>query len=389
MKVMRRITALLKKFKTPKLQFALGFSVVTLLSVILGIVKFIQISAAMAQHAGGPPPEAVTTMLVANAPWQKTIEAVGTLVPSQGVTLAAEEAGKVSKISFESGDQVEAGTILVELDTTVEDAELRGAEATQKRALEDLERAKILRKKNVMSEADLDRANAEATEATSKVESLRATIARKRIIAPFSGRTGIRKVNLGQYLTPGVEVVPLHVLDPLYLNFSLPQREAASVSKGLTVQLSIAGLDASVEGRIHALDPQLNQETRLLDVQATVPNASGELRPGMFAKVQVVLPESDRLIAVPTSSISYAPYGDMVWVVEKLKGPNGDEYSGVRQQVVKLGGRRGNQIAVLTGLKEGEEIVTSGTFKLRPGAAIVVRNELAPPNDAEPKPSES
>lgn len=383
----------MSRFKnlTEKKKILLGVGTVLVVIVLLGVVKFIKIRSAIAQNAAfAPPPEAVTSLVVKNLSWQRSLSAVGTLIASQGVTLAAEEPGKVVKIGFESGDKVEAGRVLVELDTSVESANLKGAEATLKRAKEELERTKLLKSKSIASQSDLDRANADASAAEAQVESLKAVIELKKVVAPFNGRTGIRMVNVGEYLSAGESVVPLHVLDPLFLNFTLAQREAALVQIGNEVVLKVSGMeDRVVKGKVHAINPQLDEKTRTLQVQATIPNTDESLKPGMFAAVEVILPQVDSVIAIPTSSISYAPYGDMVWVIEAMKAADGADYKGVRQQVVKLGAKRGDQVAVLSGLKEGEEIVTSGVFKLRPGGAIAVNNDFAPTNDPNPQPEQS
>jgi membrane fusion protein (multidrug efflux system) len=222
------------------------------------------------------------------------------------------------------------------------------------------------------------------------VGEIRATIERKKIRAPFTGLLGIRQVNLGQYLTAGDPVVPLQSLQPVYVNFTVPQQEAGKVQAGGGVRVSFEGMaGAELAGSITAVDSIVDPATRNVQVQATFANADGRLRPGMFVQAQVVLSAASPIVALPASAISYAPYGDSVFVVADLEAPNSQSYRGVRQQFVKLGGARGDQVAVVSGVKEGEEVVTSGAFKLRNGAAVRVHNEIQPGNDPAPKPEDN
>jgi membrane fusion protein (multidrug efflux system) len=253
-----------------------------------------------------------------------------------------------------------------------------------------LKRAKELSEKKVISQAEYDRWDAEAKTAEATAESYRATIARKTIRAPFAGILGIRLINLGQYLAGGDPIVSLQSLDPIYVNFSLPQQVVAALKVGAEVNVMVEGADSVVAtGKISAINSLINAATRNLEVQASFRNQNQKLRPGMFVEVQVVGKESSSVIALPASAINYAPYGDSVFIVEDVTGQDGSTYRGVRQQFVKLGGSRGDQVAVLSGIKPGEEIVSSGVFKLRPGAAIEVNNSVMPSNDPDPKPEDS
>ena len=219
---------------------------------------------------------------------------------------------------------------------------------------------------------------------------IRATIERKVIHAPFSGVLGIRQVHLGQYLSAGDPVVPLQSLDPIYVNFGVPQQEAGQLRIGRRVRLTADNLDnVAVFGRVTALDSVVDETTRNVKVQATFANPNGKLRPGMFVEVEATAGASQSIIALPASAISYAPYGDSVFVVSDMKDPAGKPYRGVRQQFVKLGATRGDQIAVISGVKPGEEVVTSGVFKLRNGAAVQVNNKVKPGNNKAPKPEDS
>jgi membrane fusion protein (multidrug efflux system) len=231
---------------------------------------------------------------------------------------------------------------------------------------------------------------AEAEQTEARVGEIRATIDRKRIRAPFAGVLGIRQVNVGQYLNGGDPVVSLQALDPIYVDFAVPQQEVGRVSVGHGVEVSGEGLaQAKGSGRVAAIDSIVDEATRNVRVRATFDNAARSLKPGMFVEARVALGAGTRSVTLPTSAIHYAPYGDSVYVVEEMQGPNGQSYRGVRQQVVRLGPSRGDQVAVLSGIAAGEEIVSSGVFKLRPGAAVFVNNEVMPENNAAPEPEDS
>jgi membrane fusion protein (multidrug efflux system) len=217
-----------------------------------------------------------------------------------------------------------------------------------------------------------------------------ASIGRKTIRAPFSGVLGIRQVNLGQYLKPGDPIVELQSLDPVYVNFDVPQEQLGALRVGADVHVTAQGIEKSAAtGKITAINSVVDEGTRNVEVQATLPNREQKLRPGMFVEAEVVLGVDSQVVALPGSAISYAPYGNSVFIVGPMKGKDGKEYNGVRQQFVKLGVSRGDQVAVLTGVKPGEEVVTSGVFKLRSGAAVVVNNKVQPSNNPAPKPEDS
>lgn len=356
----------------------------------LGTVKYRQIQAASAQGASfQPPPEAVTTVVARQESWPSSIRGIGTVEASQGVTVSADLPGVVEKIHFTSGRPVRAGEVLVVLDTSQERAQLAAAESARDLARLNLERMRGLADKGIISRSDFDRAAAESAQGEARVGEIRATIERKVIRAPFSGVLGIRKVNLGQYLSGGDPVVPLQSLRPVYVNFSVPQQAVGRLRIGTDVRVTAEGQDAFEPGRITAVDSVIDEATRNVQVQATFANADGRLRPGMFVEVGIEQGESTPVIALPASAISYAPYGDSVFIVEDVKGPDGKPYRGVRQQFVKLGGARGDQVAVVSGVKPGEEVVSSGVFKLRPGAAVQVNNKIKPSNSPEPRPEDS
>jgi membrane fusion protein (multidrug efflux system) len=357
----------------------------------LGFVKFRQIQTAIGQAAAfTPPPEAVTTIVAQQEQWPSTLNAIGTMAAVQGVNVSADLPGTVERIAFDSGQWVHEGEVLALLDTRQERAQLEAAESQRDLARINFERMKGLLDELVVSRAEFDRATADQRQTDARVGEIKATIARKTIRAPFSGVLGIRKVNLGQYLSGGDPLVTLQSLNPIYVNFDVPQQSASEVRVGRNVHITAEELVGSAfEGRITAIDPLVNESTRNVKVQATLVNPAGKLRPGMFVETEVVLSAPSAIVTLPASAISYAPYGDSVFIVADLKNDKGQTYRGVRQQFVKLGAARGDQIAVVSGVKAGEEVVTSGVFKLRNGAAVLVNNKVKPANSRAPKPENS
>lgn len=359
--------------------------------VVIGMVKISQMRTAIAASSSfQPPPEAVTTTVAQTEQWPATLSAIGSVVAVQGVTVSADLPGVVEKIAFQSGARVRQGDLLVQLDTSQERAQLAAAESAGRLAALNLERMRGLHQEGVIAQAEYDRVQAESQQASARMAEIRATIERKRIRAPFSGVLGIRQVNLGQYLNPGNPVVPLQVLDPIYVNFAVPQQQIAQLRVGAVVRVTAEGLPGvEPTGKVTAFDAVVDEATRNVQVQATFANRDGALRPGMFVDARVFQGAGRPVVPLPASAVNYAPYGDSVFIVEEMKGPDGKAYRGVRQQVVKLGGTRGDQVAVLSGVKPGEEVVTSGVFKLRPGAAVQVNNEVQPANSPTPEPEDS
>lgn len=356
----------------------------------LGFVKFQQVQEAIAQNASfTPPPEAVTTIIAKNERWPTTLNVIGTAAAVQGVTVSADLPGIVSRIAFESGASVQEGDILVQLDTKQEQAQLAAVEATRDLARLNFERMRGLIDEGAITRAEYDRSAAEEKETGAKVEEIRAMIERKTIRAPFSGILGIRQVNLGQYLSPGDAVVLLQSLDPIYVNFGVPQQDSSKVVIGRDVRVTLEDVAAAeFIGRVTAINAVVDEATRNVQVQATLSNPKNTLRPGMFVQAEVLLGASNALVTLPATAISYAPYGDSVFVVADLKDVQGKTYRGVRQQFVKVGPSRGDQIAIPSGVKGGEEVVTSGVFKLRNGAAISIDNKVQPSNRKAPKPED-
>ncbi|HET9831051.1 MAG TPA: efflux RND transporter periplasmic adaptor subunit [Vicinamibacterales bacterium] len=357
----------------------------------LGFVKVKQVQNMIAQGAAyQPPPESVTTIVAAKDQWPSTLTAIGTVAAVRGVTVSADLPGVVDRIAFESGQAVHEGDVLAVLDTRQERAQLAAAEAQRDLSRVNYERIQGLLDERVVSRAEFDQANANERQSRARVGEISAAIERKTIRAPFSGVLGIRRVNLGQYLSAGDALVTLQALNPIYVNFGVPQQAMADARAGRLVRVTTddrAGL--LIEGRITAIDSVVDESTRNMQAQATVANANGALRPGMFVQTEVVVGTTAPVISLPASAISYAPYGNSVFVVSDLKDSNGKVYRGVRQQFVKVGAARGDQIAIESGVKAGEEVVTSGVFKLRNGAAVLVNNKVRPGNNPAPKPENS
>ena len=359
----------------------------------LGFVKFTQIQGYIKLAKSGafePPPTAVTTEVAKQSEWQPTLEAVGSIAAVNGVTVSTDLAGIVREIAFESGNKVHAGDLIVRLDTTQEEAQLHQAEAQRDWAAVTLKRDKDLVEKHAISQSDYDNAEASYRQSQASVDQFKALIARKTLRAAFDGVAGIRQVNLGQYLKEGDPVVTLQSFDPIYANFMLPQQDLSKLAVGQPVTLRIDAYgDRSFNGVITAINCLVDQATRNVQVQATLANPDARLRPGMFAKVSVLMSNTKNVIAIPATAIHYAPYGDSIFIVSQMKDQTGKEYKAVKEQFVKVGQSRGDMISIVSGLKPGEEVVTSGVFRLKSGAHIVVNNEIKPESELAPTPSDS
>ena len=364
---------------------------IILLVGVLGGVKGLQIKRMIAQgEAYVPPPTPVTTAAVQSASWPSELTAVGSLEAFQGVMVTAELPGKVVKIALEPGSAVKAGDLLVQQDTSSEIAQLRSAQASMELARLNLQRAKELLPSNVITQSSYDNAEAQYKQAAAQVDAIEATIAKKTIRAPFAGRLGIRQINLGQALNEGDPIVSLQSMDPIFVNFQLPQQELIKVRQGLSVKLTTDALPGMVvAGTITAINPQVDSATRNIRIQATVENPDEQLRPGMFVNVAVALPEQRAVLTIPSTAVLYAPYSDSVFVVENKK-EDGSDGGGqiVRQQFVRLGVTRGDYVAIASGLEKGQTVVSTGSFKLRNGQSVVVDNTLSPEFKLSPKPEE-
>jgi len=374
------------KGKKKPILIAIGAVVLTVIA--LGGVKAAQIRSMIAAgKAYVPPPQAVTTAEVSEVHWQSELTAVGSLVAVQGVTVSSEVPGTVKVIAFDSGQMVKKGELLVRLDTSTEQAQLDSAEASARLSRLDLQRMKKLRAVGAGSEADLDNATARAAQAVAAVENVKSIIAKKTIRAPFSGRVGIRQIDLGEVLQPGAPIVSLQSSNPIYVEFSLPQQALSQVEAGNPVTVTTDAFpDRTWDGKVEVVDARIDMDTRNFTVRALVDNPSGELRPGMFVDVRVLRPETRTLLVIPARAVLFAPYGDSVYVTKEKQTNSGEAQQVAEQVFVRLGERRGDLVAVTSGLKPGDTVVSTGAFKLQNGMAVMVRNDLAPEASTEPNP---
>ncbi len=364
-------------------------------SLLVGAIIFAKLGqfTAMGEAAQNMvlPPETVTAMLVEARQWEQTIVTTATVTAVQGVMVSAETSGRVTRIDFESGSTVNTGDVLIQLDTASEDAQLASARATSALAEASLTRVRKLSKQNLTSQDALDSAVAKVKETIAQAHNVRALIAKKTIRAPFSGRLGLRQINLGQILREGDAIVPLHTLDPIYVDFSIPQKTLLRITPGLEVRVTVdAAPDVTFIGKILATNPDVDLATRSVRVRAKIANPDEVLRAGMFANATVVMPEKQTVLPVTATAIAYATFGDSVFVIEEQKNKQSGETEKVlRQQFIRLGQARGDFVDVIDGLKAGESVVTSGVFKLRSGMKVIIDNTLAPEPSLDPQPSDS
>ena len=352
--------------------------------------KFLQIGKMMSMpHT--MPPTTVTSASVKEEDWAPRLTAVGSVSAVQGAVVSTELAGVVSEINFDSGAQAKKGEVLMKLDASQEEALLRSAEADAQLARTDLERARDLAMKKVVSGAELDSAQSKFRRMNAVVDQMRSSIAKKTVIAPFDGQLGIRQVNVGQMINAGQQVVGLTALDPVYVDFALPDQYLSKLAKDLEVTVRSDAFPGRLfKGKLTAINSMVDPVTRNVPLQATLENPDHALHPGMFAKVEVALAETKKTIVIPGSAVSYAPYGDSVFVIEKQKDPKtGKESDMLRQQFVRVGEARGDFVAVTQGLKAGQTVVSTGVFKLRNGMAVTVNNDLAPKPELNPKPPDT
>lgn len=334
------------------------------------------------------PPTTVTSAKVQKADWRPTLTAVGSITPVQGATISAELPGMVAEIGFESGRPVKKGDLLVKLDASAEQAQLRSAQADLALAKAEYERSQNLVKGNVISKAESDAATAKYSQAKAAVENMQSLIDKKEIRAPFDGIAGIREVNPGQMVPAGQKLVTLQALDKVFVGFSLPQQDLAKVKVGLPVTMTTDAIEGrEFTGTLSAIDSAVDPATRAVSLQATIDNADHALRAGMFARVEVTLPEAKSTLFIPTTAVAYAPYGNSVYLIESKKDDKtGKSTFATRQQFVRTGEARGDFVAVDEGLKEGQEIVSTGVFKMRNGMHVAVDNKLAPKGRLNPTP---
>jgi membrane fusion protein, multidrug efflux system len=324
--------------------------------------------------ANRPEPEfPVTAMVIKSQDWTPTIEAIGFVEPNQGVTLSTELAGTIDQIAFESGMDVKADRLLISLDSSVEKANLRSSTARLPAARAKFERYKNLYTKNSISRDQLDDAEASYRSLEADIESLKATIARREVRAPFAGVVGLRNVFLGQYMEPGTEIVRLEDISVMRLRFTVPQTDISKISLGQTIKISVdAYPQTEFSGKISAIEPAVNYQSGLIQVQADIPNNGGKLRSGMFARASIVLPTIKDQVVLPQNAITFTLYGENVYVIQEKGG-----VKRVTQHVIKVGERRGNDAHILSGIKAGDEVVLSGQVRLSNDTKVKVEKNDA------------
>lgn len=374
---------------------SLAAGAVFLLGVLLfvGAIAGVKMAQFRAMAAAGEsmetPAESVSTFEVEAREWPRFLRTIGSIEPIRGVILQAEAPGVVRKIHFSNNQQVEAGELLVQLDVEVEKAQLRAAEASARLARTEFERAEALRRTDAVPASELDRAQANLDRALAEIENLQAVINRKTIRAPFDGTLGIRRINLGQYVSPGTPIVALDAYDQVYVNFSLPQQDLPRLRTGMSIQLTTDAFPGnSFPGELTAISPRVDPVTRSVELQGTLENPQGLLRAGLFARVQVNLPQVDEVLVIPASAIAFAPYGNSVYTVEQRTDEERARGRGVaRQRFIRTGERRGDFVVVLDGLKHGDAVVSAGVFKLRNGSLVEIHNDDPPQPEMNPRPA--
>jgi membrane fusion protein, multidrug efflux system len=337
------------------------------------------------------PPTTVSSAVVKEEDWAPTLSAVGSISAVQGAIVSTELGGIVSEVGFQSGSEAKKGEVLLKLDSSSEEALLHTAEADLELARANLQRERDLAARKVVSKQELDAAESTFGQKQGTVDNMRAFIAKKQVRAPFDGQLGIRQVNVGQMINSGQQVVSLQALDPLYVDFALPQQELSKLAPGLEALVRTDAVPGrEFKGKLTALNSMVDTVTRNVTLQATFENPDHALKPGMFVKINIALPEKGKTLVIPGSAVSYAPYGDSVFVIDKKKDPKtGKETQTLRQAFVRVGEARGDFISVTQGLKAGDEVVSTGVFKLRNGMAVTINNDLAPKPLMNPTPADS
>jgi membrane fusion protein (multidrug efflux system) len=351
----------------------------------LAYIKYEQISTLINSGKNFvPPPTTTTSFDVKKTSWEQTLSSIGSLEATKGLIITADISGRISNVLFEAGSEVKAGDLLIQQDTSEEQARLRSNQASAALAKSNLERITKLYNQKVASKSELDNSKSTYDSAVANVDNTKAAIEKKSIRAPFSGRLGIRLVNLGQFINTGDSVVSLQAIDKMYVNFSLPQQFNSKVAVGLSIRLqSDAVPKKQFLGTINAIDPEIEVSTRSVSLQAVIDNPNKELLPGMFATIDVLLPENKTVLLIPVTAVQYATFGDSVFVIEPAKNPDTNEVVKpekliVRQQFVKLGESRGDFVAVNKGLNENDKIASIGVFKLSNGGSVVINNSVVP-----------
>ncbi|SDI67173.1 efflux RND transporter periplasmic adaptor subunit [Pseudomonas panipatensis] len=355
--------------------------VVAVIIAALAGSKYLSIKKQIAQFSAPRPPISVTAVPVEERDWQSRLPAIGTLRANQGVTLTAEVSGTVREAWFKSGEKVRFEQPLVQLESAVEEATLRTAEADLGLAQVEFERGRSLIGRQAISKSDFDRLAAQLQRSSATVAQLKAVLAKKRILAPFAGTVGIRQVDVGDYVSPGTPIATLQDLSTLLVDFYLPEQNFPLLKTGQEVAVRVAAYpEQTFQARIDALNPRVDIETRNLRVRASMANPDGKLLPGMFANLEVKLPENSRRVVVPETAVAFTLYGNSVFVVVPRKDQDGKpqldakgqaELS-VERRFIKTGQRRDGSVVILEGLKAGEQVVTSGQLKLDNGTPVAI-----------------
>ncbi len=364
-------------------------AVVLVIVAIIAGVKFVQISALIAQSKAPLPASVVTAMHVPYAEWQPGVTAVGSIKAVRGVDVTTEVGGIVRSIGFKPGQQVADQALLVQLNADSDIAQLHSLEATADLAVIVLKRDKAQLAVNAVSQAQVDTDSADLKAKLAAAEQQRALVAKKSIRAPFAGRIGITAVNPGQYLNPGDKIATLQTFDPIYIDFTVPQTQLEQIAIGQKVAVTADGLaDQTFSGRVSTIDTQFDPTTRNVTVEATVANPQQSLVPGMFARAIVDSGKPQRYLTVAQSSVTYNPYGTTVFIATSSKNDKGEEVLTAQQSFIKTGPTRGDQVVILEGVKEGDLLITSGQMKLKNGSPVQIDNSAAPLNDPAPTPQE-
>jgi membrane fusion protein (multidrug efflux system) len=380
-----------RRFRSGRTTSAAVFALLALFLLLID-VKALQIRAMGAMGAKmAPPATTVSSAVVKEEDWAPILSSVGSISAVEGAVVSTELGGVVAEINFQNGAVAKKGDVLMKLDSSSEEAQLHTAEADLELARANLERERDLAGRKVVSKQELDSAQSAFGQKQGVVDNMRAFIGKKQVRAPFDGQLGIRQVNVGQSIDARTPIVQLTALDRVYVDFALPQQNVSQLTPGLEVQVRTDAVPGhEFKGKITAINSMVDAVTRNVSVQGTLENQDHALRPGMFAKVDVVLPQKGKTLVIPGSAVSYAPFGDSVYVIEKTKDPKTDKESQtIRQQFVRVGEARGDFVAITQGLKAGETIVSTGVFKLRNGMAVTINNELAPKPQLNPKPIDS
>ncbi len=337
------------------------------------------------------PPTTVSSAVVKEEDWAPTLSAIGSVSAVQGAVVSAELGGVVAEINFQSGGVAKKGDVLMRLDSSAEEAQLHTAEADLELAKANLDRERDLAARKVVSKQELDTAQSTFGQKQGAVDNMRAFITKKQIRAPFDGMLGIRQVNVGQMINSGQQVVQLTALDRVYVDFALPQQNLPQLAAGYEARVHADSLPGrEFKGKVTAINSMVDNVTRNISLQATFDNPDHELHPGMFVKVEVILPNKSKTLVIPGSAVSYAPYGNSVFVIDNKKDPKtGKESQSLRQAFVRIGEARGDFVAVTEGLKAGDVVVSTGVFKLRSGMPVVINNDLAPKPQLNPKPGDT